>query len=233
MLAACSRFLSALVLVGAGLLASHSAASTLDSLPLGDLNRGIKTALEQGARTAVNTLGRPDGFWGHPRLRIPLPEAVRQSRSTLLAMGRGKQLDELERGVNRVAEQALPLAQPILLDAIRDLIVYDGKGIVRGSPDAATQYFRSRTQADLARRLQPVVKQLADRYGLARIYNGLAEKARPLSLSNNEHATVEQYVTARALDGLYATMAEQERKLRANPAAASSEAVRKVFGSRR
>ncbi len=221
-----------LLALGWGLaLAAAAAAYSLDQMPLGEIQRGLKATLEQSARSATSTLGRYDGFWGNPKARIPLPAAVLRARSTLVTMGRSKQIDELERGMNAAAEQAVPLLQQHLLDAVRDLTIYDAKGIVRGGSDAATQYYRSRTQAELARRFLPTVRQITERQGLARPYNALADKARPLSLVNNEQPTVEAYVTAKTLDAIYAAMAEQERKLRANPGAAPQEPVRKLFGA--
>lgn len=214
-------------------VATTAAAVSLDQISSAEAGGGLKAALDQGARAAVASLGKPDGFWSNPKVRIPLPEPIARGKSALKMMGRGAEVDELERGINRAAEQAVPQAQALLIDAVKTMSVEDAKGILRGGNDSVTQFFKSKTQPELARRFLPVVKGITDRSGLAKQYNALAGQGAQFGLIKPEQASVEQYVTQKALDGLYATIAEQERALRANPAAASSDLVRKVFGALR
>lgn len=213
------------------LLGASAFAGALDQITGAEAGGGIKAALDQGARTAVASLGKPDGFWANPKVRIPLPTAIERGKSALKMMGRGAEVEELERGINRAAEQAVPQAQTLLLDAVKTMSVDDAKGILRGGDDSVTQFFKGKTQAELAQRFLPVVKAITDRSGLAQQYNGLAAQGAQFGLIKHEQASVEQYVTQKALDGLYATIGEQERALRTNPAAATSELAKKVFGA--
>lgn len=211
------------------LFAAAAAADSLEHLNSVEINRGIKAVLEQSARQALSALGRPGGYARDPRLAIPLPEGIARARGQLLEMGRARQIEELERSMSLVAEQAVAQFGPAVQDAVRDLIIYDSRGQVRGGSDAMTRYFRARSEESLYTRLLPVVRRIAEREGLARSYNALNEKARSLSISREAPASVEQYVARRALDGLYLQMAQQERRLRAAPAMVASDAARRIL----
>ncbi|MEG2155310.1 MAG: DUF4197 domain-containing protein [Burkholderiaceae bacterium] len=220
-------------LAAALLVSTAAAAVSFDQITGAEAGGGLKAALDQGARTAVASLGQTDGFWSNPKVRIPLPEAIARGKGVLKMMGRGAEVDELERGLNRAAEQAVPQAQALLLDAVKTMSVSDAKGILSGGDDSVTQFFKGKTQVELARRFLPVVKTITDRSGLAQQYNALAGQGAQFGLIKHEQASVEQYVTQKALDGLYSTIGEQERALRANPAAATSDLAKKVFGALR
>ena len=135
--------------------------------------------------------------------------------------------------MNHAAEAAVPEARTLLVDAVRKMTVKDAKGILSGGDTAATEYFKRTTQSQLAARFLPIVKQATDRVGLAEQYNGLAGQAAQLGLIREQQATIEGYVTQRALDGLYLMIAEQEKAFRQNPLAATSDIVKRVFGAMR
>jgi hypothetical protein len=213
------------------LLSSTAHALSLDQLTNKDTVGGLKEALTQGAGKAVDALGRTDGFLGNPKVRIPLPGQLEQAAETLRNFGMGKYVDELETTMNRAAEAAVPEARKLLVDSIKKMSVEDAKGILTGGDDAATQYFRRTTAAPLGERFRPIVQQAMAKVQLTQKYDKFAGKAARFGLIDEESAHLDQYVTARALDGLYLMIAEEEKAIRANPVDAVGQLAKKVFGA--
>jgi len=213
----------------AGLLGPRTALAQLAALSNSDVTAGLKAALEGGATAAVKLLGRPDGFWGNDKLRIPLPEWLQRSERMLKLAGRGADVEALKVGINRAAEQAVPQAQALLIDAVKSMTVSDAKAILGGGDDSVTRFFAEKTRAPLAEKFLPIVRETTEKIGLAQQYNALADQAG--KLGGGGVVRIEKYVTDKALDGLFTVIGEEERKLRSNPLGASSEIVRKVFGS--
>lgn len=218
------------VLLGAVLI-NTAAAGAFDALTEKDASGGLRQALTQGAEQAVKLLGKEDGFLGNPKIRIPLPEGLKTAEQALRLMGRGKDIDELETAMNRAAEQAVPEAKALLVNAVKQMSVQDAKNILTGGDDSATQYFRQKTSDTLTQRFLPVVTKVTSRLALSNQYNKLAGQAASLGLVKKEDARVEDYVTRKALDGLYLTIAEQERAIRKNPVSAAGSLAKKVFGA--
>lgn len=214
-----------------GFLTGSAGALGLADLSNKEAAQGIKGALTQGAASAVGKLGAPGGFSNNPKVKIPLPPALEEVAKGMRMLGRGKDADELVATINQAAEQAIPEAKPLLLNAVKSMTVEDGKNILSGGSDSVTQFFRSKTAAPLGVKFLPIVKQSTDRVGLAQKYNQFAGQGAKLGLVKGDAAHIEQYVTDKALDGLYLMIAEEERALRTNPAAAGSAIVSKVFGA--
>lgn len=212
------------------LFGPYATAGTLQSLSNADAVSGLKQALADGSAAAVAQLGRENGFLGNAKVKIPLPPTLQRVEGALRFAGMKEQADELVTSMNRAAEAAVPEAKGLLSDAIKKMTVQDAKGILEGGDTAATDYFRRTTQAQLTQRFLPIVKKATDRVGLATQYNNLAGRATQFGLVSKEQATIESYVTAKALDGLYLMIAEQEKAFRQNPVGATSDIVRKVFG---
>ena len=206
-------------------------AQSLDQLSGRDATAGLKAALERGAAAAVESLGRTDGFWANPKVRIPLPDQLQRARSALRLLGKGAEVDALELAVNRAAEQAVPQAKTLLVNAVKSMSVDDAKQILRGGDDSVTQFFKSKTAPQLSERFLPIVRKVTERSGLAQQYNALAGQGAAFGLIKPEQSTVERYVTQKALDGLYTMIGEEEKKIRANPLAAGSEIIRRVFSA--
>jgi len=209
------------------------AAAQLESISNTEAISGLKQALSDGSVAAVAGLGVENGFFGNPKVKIPLPPSLQRIESALRFAGMQKQADELVLSMNRAAEAAVPEAKQLLLDAVKKMSVQDAKAILTGGDTAATEYFRRATQTQLTQRFLPIVKQETDRVGLAQQYNSLAGQGAMFGLIEKDQATVEGYVTRKALDGLYLVIAEQEKAFRRNPVGASSAIVRKVFGTLR
>jgi hypothetical protein len=212
-------------------LAPLAHAGLLDAFSDKDAAGGMREALSQGAEIAVKALGRQDGFLGNPEVRIELPGKLQQAESALRLMGQGERIDELKTSMNRAAEQAVPEARTLLVSAVKQMSVQDVKQVLGGGDDAATQYFREKTSAQLTQRFLPVVSKVTGRLALAQQYNALAGQAASFGLMKAEDASVEQYVTRKALDGLFLMIAEQEREIRQNPAKAAGSLAKKVFSA--
>jgi uncharacterized protein DUF4197 len=208
------------------------------SLVLADLTnqdaaRGIKGALTQGAASAISKLGVPGGFLNNPKVRIPLPPALDELAKGMRMIGRGKDADELVATMNQAAEQAVPQAKELMVNAVKTMSVEDGKRILTGGSDSVTQFFRAKTAAPLTVKFLPIVKKATDKVGLAEKYNQLAGEGAKLGIIKGDAVNIEKYVTSKALDGLYLMIGEEEHAIRQNPAAAGSAIVSKVFGALR
>ncbi len=208
-------------------------AAGLASLSNADTVNGLKQALTDGSAAAVSLLGKENDYFGNPQVKIPLPKAIQQIEGALRLMGKKKEADDLVLSMNRAAEAAVPEAKALLVDAVKNMSVQDAKGVLTGGDTAATEYFRRTTQLQLSERFLPIVKNITDRSGLAQQYNSLAGQGMSFGLVDKDEATVENYVTKKAVDGLYFMIGEQERKFRQNPVGASSDIVKKVFGALR
>lgn len=214
-------------------IALPAAGAGIDQLTNADATSGLKQALNEGAAAAIAQLGVEDGYLANPKVKIPLPPSLQRVEGAMRALGMRRQANELVVAMNRAAEAAAPEAKALLIDAVKKMTVQDAKGILTGGDTAATEYFRRTTQAQLAERFLPIVKKATDRVGLAQQYNSIAGQGAALGLVREEQATIERYVTAKALDGLYFVIAEQEKAFRQNPLRASSDIVKRVFGALR
>jgi TRAP-type mannitol/chloroaromatic compound transport system substrate-binding protein len=191
---------------------------------------GVRNALERGALAAVGLLGRADGFMGNPAVRIPLPPALKDAAKLLKTLGQGKRVDELVLAMNRAAEAAVPKAQALLVQTARQLSVKDALKMVRGGETSVTQYFEQKTRTPLSQQFLPIVTEATSKVSLATKYNAVAEKAMAFKLVKAEDAKLEPYVTAKALDGLFRLIGEEEKKIRRDPLATGSKLLRAVFG---
>lgn len=207
------------------------ATRTAWALSEGDAASGIRTALERGAVAAVSLLGRPDGFLGNPLVRIELPGYLKDGARLLKATGQGKRVDELLTAMNRAAEAAVPEAKNLLVAAVKNMSVEDGVQILRGGDDAATRFFETKTRTPLSGKFLPIVTRATERVALADKYNAVAGKAAGLGLVRGEDANIQQYVTGKALDGLYLMIGEEEKKIRQDPVGTGSTILKKVFGA--
>lgn len=221
--------------VAALLALAHVRAHALDlaSLSRDDANAGLRAALEKGAAQAVRHLGTKDGFLGNPEVRIPLPPALEKASQLLRTLGQGEQLDGLVTAMNRAAESAVPMAQPLLVKAVKGMTVQDAKGILSGGDTGATQFFAQKTRGDLTVQFLPAVNKATATVGLAQKYNQLAGKAADMGLMKREDASVQRYVTGKALDGLYFMIGQEEKALRENPVKYGTGLLSKVFGALR
>jgi hypothetical protein len=223
-----------ITLCAALLLAVGSLQSAeLSSLSNQETASGINAALARGAEIAVDQLGKKDGFLGNPKVRIGLPDSLQKAEKAARMLGFTKQTDELVEAMNHAAEAAVAQAKPVLVSAIKNMSVKDAKDILLGPDDAATQYFKRTTTAELATRFQPIVKSATAQVALGDKYNAFAGKAAKFGLIDAQDADLDSYVTRRAMEGLFLMIAEQEKKIRADPIGTGSALLKRVFGAAR
>jgi hypothetical protein len=215
----------------AALLVSSASAAGLDDISNRDAVNGLKQALTGGAQAAVAKLGKENGFYGDPRIRIPLPPSMKRAEAVMHSIGAGKQVDDLVLRMNRAAEAAVPQAKPLLVDAAKKMTIQDAKGILSGGQDSATQYFKRTTSEPLAKQFKPIVVKAMAKVKLAEKYDEIAASGAKFGLLKEEDSNLEDYVTRKALDGLFVGIADEEKKIRENPKAAASSIVKKVFGA--
>jgi hypothetical protein len=209
---------------------SQAYALSLEDLTNRDASAGVKAALEKGALAAIGILGQTDGFLGNEKVRIPLPGFLEDAGSLLRKFGQGKRIDELVTSMNRGAEQSMPFAKNLLVSTVKGMNVVDAKNILTGGDTSVTQFFADKTREPLAGQFLPIVTKATEKVGLADKYNRVAGKALQLGLIKSEESNVQQYVTGKALDGLYLVIGEQETLLRQDPLGAGSAILKKVFG---
>ena len=207
------------------------AAAQLAALSSRDAAGGLRAALSQGIGTAVAQLGATNGFLNDPKVAIPLPPALEKADRALRMVGMSGQADELRVTMNHAAEQAVAQAKPVFEDALRHMTLSDAKAILNGGDDAGTQYFRRATSAQLTGKFRPIVASATAKLKLASQYDELAGKAAQFGLISAGEANLDDYVTARALDGLFSRIADEERAIRKDPLAQANSLIKKVFGA--
>lgn len=210
--------------------ASSALALSISELSNRDATNGLKTALEKGSAAAVSKLGVNNGFLENDKVKIQLPPILEKARPLIKLAGRGQQLDELVVSMNRAAEEAVPLAKPLLLNAVKSMTVTDAKQILTGGDTSVTQFFRDKTSAQLAGKFLPIVKKVTDQSTLSTQYNNTMNQVTKLGIAGQQ-VTVEDYVTQRALDGLFTMIAEEEKAIRQDPVGTGSKILGKVFGA--
>ncbi len=216
-----------LLIVSAG----AAAAATLESLSSSDAAGGLRAALSQGIGTAVAQLGANNGFLNDPKVAIPLPPTLEKADRALRMIGMSGEADELRVTMNHAAEQAVAQARPVFEGALRHMTLADAKAILTGGDDAGTQYFRRATSAQLTVKFKPIVAGATARLALAAKYDQFAGKAAQFGLISQQDANLDDYVTARALDGLFSRIADEERAIRKDPLGQANALIKKVFGA--
>ena len=220
-----------LIALGFVLYATHVNALGISDLTNTEANGGLKEALTQGVDKAVSMLGATDGFMGNNEVKIPLPSSLQKVQKMMKLMGMAKQSDELVLKMNRAAEAAVPEAKSLLVDSIKKMTVADAKAILTGPQDAATQYFKKSTSTQMAAKFLPIVEKATANVQLADSYNKFAEQGSKYGLVKKEDANINQYVTKKALDGVYLMIAKEEAAIRQDPVGQASGLLKKVFGA--
>lgn len=196
------------------------------------ITAGLREALKVSTNNAVATTGRPDGFLSNQAIKILLPQKLRNASRGLRLIGMGPQLDELEVGMNRAAEQAVPQAKQIFLNALMQMSIDDARGILSGNDTAATEYFRSKSSADLATAFKPIIHNSLQNVGVVQQYEQLKQNSLAAPVLRSQKFDLDSYVVEKALDGLFYVLGQEETKIRRNPAAQTSAILKEVFGSR-
>ena len=191
---------------------------------------GLKEALLVGTENTVNLTGNPDGFLKNDAIKILLPEKLQSMDKALRLAGFGPQLDEFVVSMNRAAEQAAPLAKPIFQDAVTNMSFDDAKKILNGGDTAATDYFKGKTHDQLATAFKPEVEKAMSQVGVTTQYKQLVGEYTTLPFVKGPAFNLDDYVVGKSLDGLFYTLAQEEQKIRTNPAARATDLLKEVFG---
>jgi hypothetical protein len=215
---------------------TNRSSSILPGLSQDQVAEGLKQALGKGVQTAITNLARPGGFLSNAQVRIPMPEKLQSVEKTLRAMKQDKYADEFVATMNRAAESAVPEALPIFTDALKSMTIEDAKKLVSGGNDSATQFFKSKGEKQIQEKMTPVIKDATAQAGVTAAYKKLMDQAGGASSFlgrlniDTSSFDVDKYVTQKASDGLFKMIAEEEKRIRENPAARTTELLKKVFG---
>ncbi len=197
-----------------------------------EMVRGLREALSKGVGQAVATLGKDGGFLNNAAVKIPMPPQLQTVEKTLRRLGQDKIADEFVATMNHAAEQAVPLAANVFAGAITNMTVTDAKAILTGPDDAATQYFRKTSEARLREKFLPIVRDATAKTGVTAAYKNLIQQAGPMAAFLGADAgDLDGYITQKALDGLFQMIATEEKNIRQNPVARTTDLLKRVFSS--
>ncbi|HUT40544.1 MAG TPA: DUF4197 domain-containing protein [Gammaproteobacteria bacterium] len=206
--------------------------AAMSALSNDEMISGLKEALGKGTQYAVDNLGKEGGFLDNASVRIPMPKSLSWVEKTLRTLRQDKLADEFVASMNHAAERAAPEAAAVFGDAIQQMTLEDAQGILSGPDDAATQYFRRTTSATLTEKMRPIVEEATAATGVTSSYKNMMSKAGGMtSLLSSDATDLDGYVTEKTLDGLFLMVAEEEKRIRQNPLARSTDLLKKVFGS--
>jgi hypothetical protein len=201
-----------------------------EGLSNSDIIKGLKEALRVGTGNAVTYVSKTNGYYKNGNIRIPLPESVQKVEKVLRIAGYGKQVDDFELSMNRAAEKAAPEAKSIFWSAVKGMKFADARKILNGRDNEATLYFKDKTSARLSNIFKPVAHNAMAKVGVTQSYQVLENKVNSIPFAKDLIGfDLDQYVTDKTLDGLFYMLAEEERKIRENPAARVTEILKKVF----
>ncbi|MCP4340708.1 MAG: DUF4197 domain-containing protein [Desulfobulbaceae bacterium] len=190
---------------------------------------GLREALEIGTGNTVQALSQTDGYYNDPKLKIPLPKSVQKFESVLRAAGFDSQLNEFELSMNRAAEKAAPEAKALFVGAIEEMTFSDADKILSGPDNAATEYFQNKTASKLEALFKPIVQQSMDNVGVTQYYKSVAEQIKIIPFADKYAVDLDTYVTEKSVDGLFVRLAEEEAKIRNDPAARVTDLLQTVF----
>ena len=203
--------------------------SGLSEIKIGD---GLKEALQVATDKSVSLTGRPDGYFSNAAIKILMPEKLQTVEQGLRMVGYGPQVDQFVLSMNRAAEQAAPAARQIFLRAITDMSFDDAKQILAGGDTAATDFFKAKTTDQLTAAFRPVIDKTMAQTGVMQQYQSLMGRFDSIPFARSQAFDIDGYVTGKALDGLFHVVGEQEKQIRANPAARTTALLQEVFAKR-
>jgi len=200
------------------------------ALPESKIIDGLKEALYVGTEKTVKQVASTDGYYKNPEIKIPLPETVRKVEKALKMIGFGEQVESFELSMNRAAEKAAPQAKAIFWEALKQLSFEDAQKILDGADDAATRYFEEKTGEQLEQLFKPIIENAMDQVAVTRNYQALESKVKTIPFASMPDLDLNRYVTDRAITGLFHILAEEERKIRTDPASRVTTLLKEVFG---
>jgi hypothetical protein len=192
---------------------------------------GLKEALTNGVSKGSDLVSQVDGYFKNPEIKIPFPPEVKQVESRLRQIGMGDEVDKFVLTLNRGAEDAAKEAKPIFVAAIKQMTIQDAWAILKGEKDAATQYLKSSTSSLLKEKFKPIIQNSLNKVNATKYYGDLVNTYNKIPLVQKVNPDLDEYATDRAIEGLFVMIAREEKNIRENPLARTSELLKKVFGS--
>lgn len=212
-------------------LLNATTGSSSSILSESEIAKGLKEALDVGTKNAVNAVSKADGFYKNPKVKIPFPPEVKKVENTVRQAGMGAQADDFVKALNRAAEDAAKSATPIFADAIKNMTLADAKAVLKGSETAATDLMKSKTSSELSAKFRPIIQQSMQKTQVTKYWSPLAKKYNKIPMVQKVNPDLEKYVTDKAIEGLFKMIADEEIKIRKDPAARVSDLLKSVFGS--
>ena len=199
-------------------------------LTAAEVAEGLKEALVAGISKGADITSQLDGYYKNPEIKIPFPPDVKKVEDRLRQLGLGNKVDEFVMTLNRGAEDAAKEAKPIFINAIRQMTIDDAFGILRGQPDAATQFLKRTTSAQLKERFKPVIQNSLNKVSATKYYGDLVNTYNKIPLVEKVNPNLDDYATDLAIQGLFTMVAKEEKNIRENPVARTTDLLRRVFG---
>jgi len=209
---------------------AQTAGTTLGNPSTLEIANGLKEALQQGTSKSSDQLSAVDGFFANAAVKILFPPEAQKAESTLRSIGLGKLADNVILSLNRAAEDAAKQAKPIFINSIKQMTLTDVTNILLGSQDAATQYFKRTTTAQLTASFKPVIQGSLNKVGATKYYGDAANAYNKVPFVTKINPDISAYVTQKAIDGLFLEIAKEELNIRQNISARTSPLLQKVFG---
>jgi len=209
---------------------AKNVASGKKSLSNDEIISGLKEALSVGTNNSTASASKVDGYLKNPKIKIPFPKEAEQMESTLRNLGMNKQVDDFVTSMNRAAEEAAKDAAPVFLNAVKNMTITDGVSILKGNDTAATGYLRKQTTADLTVKFIPIIKAALEKVEVTKYWEPLVTRYNQVPFVTKQNPKLDEYVNAKALDGLFYLISQEELKIRKNPEARVTDLLKKVFG---
>jgi hypothetical protein len=202
-------------------------------LTTAEVAEGLKEALIKGISNGADIVSQLDGYFKNPEIKIPFPPEVKKVEDRLRQIGLGGEVDKFVMTLNRGAEDAAREAKPIFISAIRQMTIQDAWGILRGEQDAATQYLKRTTSAQLKEKFKPVIQNSLNKVNATKYYGDIVTRYNQIPMVQKVNPDLNEYATDKAIEGLFLMIAKEEKNIRANPAARTTELLKKVFGTQK
>jgi hypothetical protein len=203
---------------------------TKNPLSNDEVVQGLREALNVGTNNSTGSASKTDGYYKNPLIFIPFPPEAEKVKKTVINLGMQQQVTDFEMSMNRAAEEAAKTAASIFLDAIKGMSLEDGFSILKGADNAATEYLKNKTSADLTVKFTPIIKDAIAKVEVTKYWNPIITAYNKVPFVQKQNPDLEQYITARALDGLFKLIAEEEKKIRKDPLAQVTDILKRVFG---
>ena len=203
----------------------------VNGLSNADIVKGLKEALSVGSKNAGSNASKIDGFWKNSLIRIPFPKEAELVKTYANKMGLSNQVSTFEKTLNRAAEEAAKEAAPIFVNAITSMTIQDGVGILKGGDNAATSFLKDKTSNELKAKFKPVVKRALEKVQITKYWNPIINKYNQVPFVRKMNPNLDDYVTQKALDGLFLLVGQEEAKIRKDPVARVNDILKKVFGA--